>query len=76
MREYWITPDPAHNVEPWAKVTAINALAALDEYAISEGYSAYEDLGPLRDWMGIDQYGLWGVFTNATIWAIPRGVES
>jgi hypothetical protein len=74
QREYLITPDPAHKeVAPWARVKAVNALDALNKYAIDEGYSNYEDLGdPLRDWMGIDQYGLWGVFTNATIWAIPE----
>jgi hypothetical protein len=47
QRDYLITPDPAHKVEPWARVRAVNALDALNKY------------------------GLWGVFTNATIWAIP-----
>jgi len=72
QRDYLITPDPAHKVEPWARVTAVNSLDALNRYAVAEGFSNYEDLGDqLRDWVGIDQYGLWGVFTNATIWAIP-----
>ena len=73
MRDYYITPDPAHRrVEPWARVSAVNALDALDKYAISAGFGAYEDLDkPLRDWLGVDQYGIFGVFCNATIWAIP-----
>lgn len=71
-RDYLITPDPAHGVQPWARVSAINALDALDQYALGEGYSNYEDIGGrLKDWIGVDQYGLWGIFTNATIWAVP-----
>jgi len=72
-RDYWITVDPAHKpIEPQAKVRAINALHALDLYAVGQGFGAYEDLDPpLSDWLGVDQYGIWGTFTNCTIWAIP-----
>lgn len=77
MREYLITPDPAHKVKPWAQVQAVNALDALNTFAKAEGFGDYEDLGdPLRDWMGIDQYGLYGVFCNSTIWAIPIDVST
>lgn len=73
MRKFWITMDPAHKpVIPIAELEAVNALDALDRYAIGEGFVAYGELDPpLSDWLGVDQYGIWGTFTNCTIWAIP-----
>jgi len=56
---------------PLAIVRAVNALDALDRYAVSQGCVPYSELSPLHEWIGTDEYGVWGVFTNLTIWAIP-----
>jgi hypothetical protein len=71
LKEYDITTAPGGaGIE--GTVLAVNPLDALDRYAMQVGFSAYSDLGPLYEWVGIDQHGMWGIFTNYTIWAIPR----
>lgn len=60
----------------WGKVSAINALGALDAYAIQHGYGGYssliEDPAYLEDvGIGTDQHGLYATYENTTIWAIP-----
>ena len=52
-------------------IEAVNALDALDQYAVSQGYGRYSDLDDLHEFLGFDEHGLWAVFENVTLWAIP-----
>lgn len=76
---YWITtvPEdvcpptkPQRGSAPLAVVEAINPLAALDAYAVQQGFIRYSDLDDPENYCGWDTNGMWGIMTNTTIWAI------
>lgn len=76
------TPDDPSLSACWIG-EATDALAALDTFAIEEGFSPYSDLIDPRDphllsqeetegWIGQTEDGLvWAIFTNTTVWALP-----
>jgi len=69
---YVITTTPSNPARgQYERIKAINTLHALDQFAIKRGFVAYGELENWPEFMGIDQHGLWGVFGNETIWAIP-----
>ena len=66
-----ITEHPRKPEKASVVVEAVNALDALDQYAVSHGYGRYSDLDDLHEFLGFDEYGLWAVYENVTLWAIP-----
>lgn len=66
-----ITENPRRPEEASAVVGAVNALDALDQYAVLHGYGRYSDLPDLHGYLGFDEHGLWAVYENVTLWAIP-----
>jgi hypothetical protein len=77
-RQYLVTEypeDPRKKVHVPGRTIfeAVNPLDALDQYAVAKGYGRYSDMEPhdLAGMIGADEKGVWAVFENCTLWAIP-----
>lgn len=75
--KYVITTTPGNSNQEDVTIEAVNQLEALDKFAMSEGFGPYSTTLPLLGdgSMGVDEHGLWAIFTNTTIWALPREKE-
>ena len=70
LYRYAITEDPRHP-QDGVVVEAPNALGALDQYAIDNGYGRYESTPETRQLIGSDEHGIFATYENTTLWAIP-----